>query len=265
MTDRLVSVPEPIEVGTDLRFSVLGCDGSYAGPGGACSGYLISTPAARVWLDTGPGTLARVQRHCSLAELTAVIVSHEHPDHSGELPVLRNALRYLLGVSHLPLLTTEGTRRAVDQLTGGAEPTFAWDVVQGGDERKVGDLRLRFVTTDHPVETVAVRVDHPSGSLVYTADTGSALDGAQLDPDGTGVDLLVVEATMSPAEEGSFPHLSAAEAARFAVACGARTVLVTHVPPGTDPHRRRDEVASALAAAGSSAAVLCAADHQSGG
>lgn len=265
MTDRLVSVPQPIEVGADLRFSVLGCDGSYAGPGGACSGYLISTPTARVWLDTGPGTLARLQRHCTLAELTAVIVSHEHPDHSGELPVLRNALRYLLGISQLPLLTTEGTRRIVEQLTGGAEPTFAWDVVQGGAERKVGDLRLRFVTTDHPVETVAVRVDHPSGSLAYTADTGSAMDGALLDPDGTGVDLLVVEASMSPAEEGSFPHLSAAEAATFALACGARRVLVTHVPPGTDPHRRRDEVASALGAAGSSAEVLCAADHQSAG
>lgn len=265
MTDRLVTLPDPIEVGNDLRFSVLGCDGSYAGPGGACSGYLISTATARVWLDTGPGTLARVQRHCSLADLTAVVVSHEHPDHAGELPVLRNALRYLLDISHLPVLTTDGTRRLVEHITGGAEPTFAWDVVQGGAERKIGDLRLRFFTTDHPVETLAVRVDHTSGSVAYTADTGTAMDGTVLDPDGTGVDLLVVEATMSPEEEGAFQHLSAAEAAAFALACGARSVLVTHVPPGTDPRRRRDEVAAALAAAGSSASVLCAADHQSGG
>ena len=54
----------------------------------------------------------------------------------------------------------------------GAAPTFAWDIVADGDERQVGDLRIRFVRTDHPVETLAVRIDHPSGSLAYSADTG---------------------------------------------------------------------------------------------
>jgi ribonuclease BN (tRNA processing enzyme) len=153
----------------------------------------------------------------------------------------------------------------VDHVSGGAAPTFAWDVVSGGDERTVGDLRLRFVTTDHPVETLAVRVDHAGGSLAYTADTGPGLEGARLDPDGTGLDLLVVETTLAPDEAGFAQHLSAAQAARIAVASGARAVLATHVPPGTDPEGRRQEVEDALRAAGADVPVTSAAAHQTPG
>ena len=255
----------PITIGKGLRLDVLGCDGSYAGPGGACSGYLLSTPTERVWLDTGPGTLARVQRHVALPDLTAVVVSHEHPDHCGELPVLRNALKYVLHVSGLPVITTAGTRALVDHISGGAAPTFAWDVVTGGDERQVGDLRLRFVTTDHPVETLAVRVDHPSGSIAYTADTGAALDGHALDPDGTGVGLLVVEASMPPEMEDDVQHLSGAQAARVAVQAGARRVLMTHIAPGDDASVRRAEVEAALRERGATVPVLVAAEHQTAG
>lgn len=254
-----------LPIGKGLELAVLGCDGSYAGPGGASSGYLVRSATTAVWLDTGPGTLGRLQRHLALRELSAVVVTHEHPDHSGELPVLRNALRYLLGIEGLPVVTTDGTRTLVDHVTGGAAPTFAWDVVGDGDDRQVGDLRLRFARTDHPVETLAVRVDHATGSLAYSSDTGGRFDAAALDPDGTGVDLLVVEATMPPDLEDQAQHLSARQAAVAAMACGARRVLVTHVAPGDDPHRRRGEVVAALRAMGSGAAVLAAADHQTSG
>lgn len=254
--------PPPFVVGERLRVHVLGCDGSYAGPGGASSGYLVTTPTERVWVDAGPGTLARVQRHVRLTDLTAIVVTHEHADHCCELPVLRNALKYLLGVSGLPVLTTAGTRQMIDQMTGGAEPTFAWDVVEGGDERQLGELRLRFTTTDHPVETLAVRIDHPDGSFAYSSDTGSGLDGSALDPDGIGVDLMLVEASLDPDQEDAVQHLSGAQAARFAVAAGARRLVVSHVVPGSDPGRRCAEVAAELGALGVAVPVVAAADHQ---
>ena len=43
------------------------CSGTYAGPGGACSGYLVRGGDTSVWVDTGPGTLANLQRHVDLA------------------------------------------------------------------------------------------------------------------------------------------------------------------------------------------------------
>ncbi|MFL6205229.1 MAG: MBL fold metallo-hydrolase [Acidimicrobiales bacterium] len=265
MLDGRRGLPDPIAIGSGLHLTVLGCDGTYAGPGGACSGYLVSSGPTHVWLDAGPGTLSRLQRHVALTELSAVVISHEHPDHSGELPVLRNALRFLLGVSGLPVLTTGPARDLVDELTGGAAPTFAWDIVSDGAERQVGDLRIRFMRTDHPVETLAVRIDHATGSLAYSADTGSAFDGARLDPDGTGVDLLVVEASMDADQEDVVQHLSGGQAAALAIAAGARRVLVTHVVPGTRPEARRAEVAAALVSGGSAAQAVSAADHQTSG
>jgi ribonuclease BN (tRNA processing enzyme) len=258
-------VPSPVQVSDGLRLHVLGCDGTYAGAGGACSGYLVETETHRLWIDAGPGTLARLQRHISLTDVDALVITHEHPDHSGELPVLRNALRFVLGVGGLPVLTTTGTRQIVEQLTGGAEPTFAWDVVQGGDERWLGDLRIRFVTTEHPVETLAVRLDHPSGSLVYTADTGPGLDGALLDPDGTGVDALLVECSLDAEQAGVVAHLTATETARLAIDAGARSVIVTHVVPGVTPADRCAEVEAALREADVDLPVIAAGDHQTTG
>ena len=47
-----------------MRLTVLGCCGSYAAPGGACSGYLVQGGGKNLWLDAGPGTLANLQRIC---------------------------------------------------------------------------------------------------------------------------------------------------------------------------------------------------------
>jgi ribonuclease BN (tRNA processing enzyme) len=128
----------------------------------------------------------------------------------------------------------------------------------------VGDLRLRFVRTDHPVETLAVRVDHASGSLAYSSDTGAAFDGAELDPEGDGVDVVVVEASLSADQEGQVQHLSGAQAARLALAAGARKVVVTPVTPRSDPAARAAEVEAVMRATGSTAPVVVAADHQTG-
>ena len=70
-----------------LSITVLGCSGTYAGPGGACSGYLVRSNDTSVWVDTGPGSLANLQQHIDLASLDAIVVSHSHPDHWGELGV----------------------------------------------------------------------------------------------------------------------------------------------------------------------------------
>ena len=60
---------------------VLGSGGGWAGPGGAGCGYLLSADGFKLWVDLGSGTLANLQRHASLQEVDAVVVSHRHFDH----------------------------------------------------------------------------------------------------------------------------------------------------------------------------------------
>lgn len=245
-----------------LTLTVLGSSGTYAAPGGACSGYLLATDHTRVWLDCGPGTLANLQQHAALDDLDAIVVSHEHPDHWLELPVVRNALKYGRGKEHVPAYGTAGTRKLLDVLTDGRiRPTFDWRDLASGDVVSIGDLVLRFARTDHPVPTLAVTIDHDAGRLAYTADTGPAFDGADLRHGGGPVDLAIAEATFTPEQAaelgGRAVHVDPAGAVRIAEQAGARRLVLTHLHPGVDAERQRS-----LAAASFDGTVELAAPHR---
>ena len=164
------------------------------------------------------------------------MLSHEHPDHWLDLPLLRNAMRYVLDLADLPVYGTAGTARLAGQLISEMAPTLRWTVVDGASEVTVGDLAVRFGRTDHPVDTLAVRVDGAGRSLLYSADTGSAWDPRPL---GTGVDVLLCEASLPAAEEDRFEHLSGRQAGAYATALGAGRLVLTHIAPGVDPDDQR--------------------------
>jgi len=218
-----------------LSMTVLGCSGTYAGAGEACSSYLVRSPGANVVVDLGPGTLATLQEHTDLAALDALVLTHEHPDHWLELPTLRNAMRYVLDLDGLTVLATGGTWALARTLLGDPAPPFRPVTVAAGATTVVGDQHLTFDRTDHPVETLAVRVDAGGRSLLYTADTGPAWDPAPL----AGIDLLLAEATLTPEEEGRVQHLTGRQAGALAEAARAGRLVLTHVAPGVDREAQR--------------------------
>src|SRR5262245_5520144 len=154
----------------DLTLTVLGCSGTFAGPGEACSGYLVRGGGVAVGVDLGAGALANLQRHLPIDGLDALVLTHEHPDHWLDLPLLR----YVLDRPDraLPVFGTAGTRRLAATVIGDLAPTLDWRTVDAGSSVEIGGLRVRFSLTDHPVETLAVRVDTDGRSLLYSADTG---------------------------------------------------------------------------------------------
>ncbi|MGH9022741.1 MAG: MBL fold metallo-hydrolase, partial [Acidimicrobiia bacterium] len=79
-----------------MELTVLGSCGSYGAPGGggACSGYLVREGSTALWLDCGNGTFPNLQRHLPIEDLTAVVVTHEHPDHCVDLFGLAVRLSY---------------------------------------------------------------------------------------------------------------------------------------------------------------------------
>jgi len=233
-----------------LSVTVLGCSGTYAGPGGACSGYLLRTATTNVWMDCGAGSLANVQRHVPLLELDGIVVSHSHPDHWLELPVVLNAVRYGLGAPELglPLLWTARTAEQFAAIASDPAPTFAPRVIDERSTATIGDIDLRFSRTDHPVETLAIRAEHGGRSIVYSADTGDRWRLASLGPDiGRTIDLAIVEATMDESEQDVVQHLTASQAGRQAAEAGVATLVLTHLAPGSDPDARRADAARAFA------------------
>lgn len=222
-----------------LSVTVLGCSGSYPGPGESCSGYLVRGAGTTVWLDAGSGTLANLQRHVGLADVDAIVLSHEHPDHWSDIEGYWVARTYGEEVGrHIPVLAPAGVRA---KTTTETEPTFDWRIVGDGGDEAVGGLRLRFSRTDHRPETLAVRIDGDGKSFGYSADTGPGWSLAAL---GEGLDLALCEASYTSDKAGDPRHLTAAEAGRTAREAAAPRLLLTHFWPTVDRRRSAEEAAA---------------------
>jgi ribonuclease BN (tRNA processing enzyme) len=224
-----------------LSVTVLGCDGSYPGPGGACSGYLLSSGETHVWLDAGSGTMANLQKHISLEQLTAVVISHQHPDHWTDVEHLAVACKWVIKRSGIPIFVPDGLRLLMR--VGAAVDVFDWHIVGGGDQIEIGAMAISFSETDHVATTLAVRVDSGGRSFGYSADTGS---GWHLSALGSGLHLALCEATFLADKEDTIPHLSARQAGQMAREAGVEHLVITHLWPRLDRELARTEAAASF-------------------
>ena len=222
-----------------LAVTVLGNSGTYPTTDRACSGYLVEGAGTTVWVDMGPGTIANLQRHCDFDAIDAVVLSHSHPDHWTDLPVLRNVFMYVRHREGVPAYGTAETYAMASTAThDGLEPTFVWQTIADGHEITIGGLAFSFSRTDHPVETLAMRVQAGSNgsSLAYSADTGPEWSVGAF---GRPVDLFLCEATLDDEHAGTAPHVSAREAGAMAREADVARLLLTHHWPGMDLEGQR--------------------------
>jgi ribonuclease BN (tRNA processing enzyme) len=229
-----------------MTLTVLGSSGSYAGPGQACSGYLVSCDGAHVWVDCGPGTLANLQQHIALEDVTGIVTSHVHADHWIDLTIAHVAFEHYLQRTGLPVFGTAEVRERLEAVRGTkSAPTFDWQTITDGSTFELGGMRFTCAETDHPVETLALRIDDLAGgrSLVYSADTGSEWPLSAL---GGDIDVALCEATLPEEKAGTFTHLTAREAGEAARDAGAARLVVTHLAPGLDQDRARRQAAEAF-------------------
>lgn len=216
-----------------MELTVLGCSGSYGAPaGGACSGYLVRAGDTVLWLDCGNGSFVNLQQHVDPAALTAVIITHGHPDHCVDIYGLHVLNKYGLERDCLPVFAPDGVEKQLEGLVGEWTDTFDWNLVGDGDRATIGDVGLRFSRTDHPPPTVAVEVAHEGKRLVYTSDTGP---GWSCEVFGPGADLLLAEATYQHDDIRAPIHLSARQAGEMAATARAHHLMLTHLWPTIDP------------------------------
>ena len=223
-----------------MKLTVVGCSPAWPNPGGAQSGYLLEGPG-RLLLDCGPGVLARLRSNSngtSWPQVDAIVISHFHLDHWGDLVPWVWGTMWGLGREYekpelwLPPggreeLAAFGTRFGTpDMFTRVFEPKEYAE----GEEFEAADLKLKPLRLPHyTVQTYGFRVSNSSRTLAYSGDSGPSERLAELARD---VDLFLCEATLERGELDGEPrgHLSAEEAVNAFEASGAKRLLLTHRP-----------------------------------
>jgi ribonuclease BN (tRNA processing enzyme) len=232
-----------------MQLTVIGCSGSFPGPDGPASCYLLEAEGFRLVIDMGNGSLGVLQRHAELFGVDAVMVSHLHGDHCIDLSSYWVARRYAPDGPRppIPLYGPRGTAERLAGLCGEDVAAIAarFDVHHLDPQtREVGPFRVTTERMNHPVETFGFRVEHAGWTMAYSADTGPADALVRL---ADGVDVLLAEASFQDhPEHPPDLHLTARQAGEHATRAGAARLVLTHLVPWYDRERSLAQAAEAF-------------------
>lgn len=231
------------------RLTVLGTCGAWPTAGRAASGFLLEYDGFRVALDLGYGTFPRLLEHCGAADLDAVLITHEHPDHCADLSALCRARHFAAEppAARLPVYCTPGVTGRVQAMEPTEDLREVFDVHHLPGAHQVGPFRLEAVPLPHHVPHAGLRLTAPGLTLAYSGDAGPAAALAEL---GAGADVFVIGATLqgpAPQDDSGRFLMSAAAAGTWAARAGARRLLLTHFWPDSDRARSLAEARAAFA------------------
>jgi len=210
-----------------MKLTLLGIYGPFPTPDGGCSSYLVEDGDTRILLDCGSGSLSRLRSVLpGPLSLDAIVLSHLHADHAGEIDLFRYMLEFGFGATPLPVYAPETDRLCY--------PVFAPTETHDGMTVRIGSLSLHFFEVRHAVKTMAVRITDTAGhSLFYTADTGwfDGLEGA-----ARGADLLLADACLVDESnpKAMKNHMTVRQVEALKNAAGCNRAILTHLFGGTE-------------------------------
>jgi ribonuclease BN (tRNA processing enzyme) len=233
-----------------VQLTILGCSGTFPGPMGPCSSYLLESDGFRLLLDVGNGALGPLQARVGLLGVDAVLLSHLHGDHCLDLIAYSYARRYHPDGPLTPL-PVYGPRDTQQRLCGAFEdwPEDALcDVYEFRDltpgRRAIGPFSVEMDRVSHPIEAYAFRITADGRTITYSGDSGSS---GNLDRLAAGSDLFLCEASWhdSPRNPPGV-HMSGREAGETATRAEARHLVLTHIVPWADPPALFEEASGAF-------------------
>jgi ribonuclease Z len=217
---------------------VLGSGAAFSDGSRTTTMLALEGPSGIVVIDCGGDVVQRLLAHgLDPLRVTALIVTHEHADHVGGLPLMLERLWLAGRRTPLPVI---GIAPAVAQATRlhDAFDTSDWPGYSGIAPQVVphvagtmllsnADWRITASPGNHSVPVIGLRAEARSGAVVaYSCDT--TYDPAIVEL-ARGADLLLHEAA------GEAPmHASPCQAARVAVEASARRLVLVHLPHDFD-------------------------------
>jgi ribonuclease BN (tRNA processing enzyme) len=195
-------------------------------------------------VDVGPGTSRRLlEAGVSVHAVSALLLTHFHPDHSGELAAFLFANKYPDAGRRAIPLELVGGRGFSDFFLALNKAYRGWIDLEsdrlrltemaadGPDDHWIGPARIETRPMNHNPESVAYRVTAPDGaSVALSGDTGPTDELAAL---ASGADVLICESAL-PDEMGVPNHLTPSQAGAIATRAGVGKLILTHFYPECD-------------------------------
>ena len=232
-----------------MRLTVVGCSGSLPGPDSAASCYLLEAEGFRLVVELGNGAIGSLQRYVELFGVDAVCLSHLHADHCVDLYSYSIARMYSPAGPQppIPVYGPSGTRERIGTIHGsegdayGLMSRFTFETLAAG-KFSIGPFDVTAVRMNHPVKTFGFRFSYGGRTIAYTGDTGETDDVTRLARD---CDVFLSEAAFLDGPD--LPpdlHLTARQAAEYAVRAGAGELVLTHLQPWTAADKAFAEAAA---------------------
>ncbi len=186
-------------------------------------------------MDCGHGVVGFLESVVPLSALSAIVISHMHPDHFFDLVPLKYGLEY----ANSPLLSLflpPGGRKTLLRLQDALDlhDSFwseAYDIHEYDPKASfaLAGLTIRTAPTKHFIPAYAMRFSSDNGrALAYSSDTSPAASVRDLI---TGAAVALVEATLADGTKGASRegHLTADEAGKMAREARVERLIVTHI------------------------------------
>lgn len=217
-----------------MRLTCFGKYGPYPKPNCACSCYMLTKDGCNVLLDLGCGSLPRVLAHVDIQDIDALVLSHLHADHMGDVLTLRYALAAArkLGKRNEPLPVYMPREPETEAGLISSNDMIDARYVSDGSQFDICGMDAAFAPMPHAIPSFAVSLCSGGRKFVYSGDTSY---NERLIEFAAGADLLLIEAAFLAGQKpADAVHLTAGEAALIAREAKAKKLLLTHIFPETD-------------------------------
>ena len=219
-----------------MRLTVIGCAGSIPRPDSAASCYLVSVGGVALVLDLGSGSLGPLAAAIDPVDVSAIFITHLHPDHWADLTALCVLLRH--GPVRRPPLPVYGPSGLANRVaaTCSGDPNadlsdvFTFLTLRPGVVIEVGGVSVLPAEVAHPAPAFGLRVQAGDRVLAYSGDSDECEALVSL---ARGSHLALLEASFidpAPGEPALPPglHMTGSMAGRVARRAGAASLMLTH-------------------------------------
>lgn len=225
-----------------MKLTCIGRYGPYPRAGGSCSCYLLQYNEKNIVIDMGCGSLTKLLGLLRVADIDALVLSHLHADHMGDVLTLRYALdaSKKMGQRKAPLpVYLPGQPEIESGLISGHGMIDA-HIISDGMSANICGIDVTFSLMPHAVPSYAMKFCADGKTFVYSGDTK---ENDKLALFASGVDLLLMEAAyLSRDKTPGAPHVNAIEAGRIAFDAQVKRMLITHIFPEYNEYDILNEV-----------------------